>query len=321
MASSDTLFQSIYDGYNETFSTGAGNNVTAGLTAAAGYIQGCLGLYVLICGILIMTGSMTFNSGIKRCIRALIIVALLTPAAYNQWVTTTFTQTIPQAISASLGGTAGESSVKVFDNLYNADDAMLTQALTTAGSDVSNIGKIVAAYLAMGLAVACLAIAFFVWFLAIALVYVVVPVGPYVLLFWLFDATRDIPLRFFAKLIGYMVLMVMVLSLTQIVQTQEKSYVTAFSAAMTSTPSASTSAMFPGLQTPNGTWLVQPPGVTVASGGNLDQQIAILFKTALSFLFGTALMIMLPGIAAYIGGGVAVQIAPMVTAAAKMVGL
>jgi type IV secretion system protein VirB6 len=278
---------------------------------------------VLICGLLVMTGSMTFQGGMKRCIRALIIVALLTPAAYNQWVTTTFTQTIPQAIATSTGGASNASSVQIFDQLLASDEAMVAQVLATSGSSIFNIGKVIAAYLAMAMAEIALAIAFFIWFLSYALVYVVVAAGPYVLLFWLFDATRDIPMRLFGKLVGYMLLMVMVLSLTQIIQTQEKAYVAAFAPGMT-TPTTSGIVAQPGYVAPDGSW-VEPPATNVtgqtASGGNLDEQVSVMWKMALAFGFGAALMVMLPGIAAYIGGGVAVQIAPMVTAAAKMVGI
>jgi type IV secretion system protein VirB6 len=322
MATPNTLFENIYDGYNGTFGTAANTSTTQALATAAGYIQGTLGLYVLICGFLILTASLSFKAGMSKCVRALIIAFLLTPAAYNQWVTTTFTQTIPQEISTSTGGVAGDSGAQVFDQLLSSDEAMLAQALTTAGYNPANIGKIIAAYLAMLLAEIALLVAFFIWFLAYALVYVVVCIGPYVLLFWLFDATRDIPMRLFGKLVGYMLLMAMVLSLTQIIQNQEKAYVTTYTPGMT-TPTTGGIVAQPGFASPDGSWLgptATSAGQT-ASGGNLDEQVSVLCKIALAFLFGAALMIMLPGIAAYIGGGIALQIAPMVTAAMKMVGL
>ena len=317
MATSDNLFESLYQGYNDAFSSGANASVSTAFSTLSSYMQGALSLYVIVCGVLVMTGSLSFDAGLKRCLRALMVVFILTPAHYNEYLTTTFTQRIPNAISGAVGGSTGVTGASVFDQLLASDEAMLAQVLATAGANVFSIGKIISAYIAMGLAELALLLSFLIWWSASALVFIVLAIGPYLMPLWLFDFTRDVPVRMIGKLIGYMVLMVMVLTMTQIVQGQEKAYVMAFAPVMT-TPIHTGINQEQGFLTPEGQWVNTGSNANqVASGGNLDEQVSTLWKVAMAFGFGAALMLLLPSIAAYIGGGVAVSLTPFMMVATR----
>jgi type IV secretory pathway VirB6-like protein len=324
-STSDTLFETLWNGYNSSLSTGVAASVTSGLSVVATWMTGVMGMYVLVTGVLIITGSITYGSGIRRILRALLVVAALVPVQYNTYVVTAFTETIPNAIASSAGGTGSSNSVnaaQVFDQLLNADEAILAQTLAAAGSSPFNVGKIISAYVATALAEVSLLGAFLIWWLAYALVNVVVCVGPYVVPFWLFDSTRSIPERLFGKLIGYMVLMLMVMITTQIVQSQEKTYVSGFATQMATNTATPGPTQSPGFVAQDGTF-VQPGSQTLstnvgAGAGNVDEDVSMLWKIALAFGFGALLLFMLPPIAAYIGGGVAVNMAPIVSTAARV---
>ena len=317
------LFQPLWDGYGATFDAAVSDGVARGLAEAALWIQGAIGLYVLITGILIALGSMTFASGVKRMIRALLIIALLVPANYNRFVVQTFTVTVPQRIAASAGG-AGPTAqgAQMFDDLVAADERLLAQTLANAGSNPFNTGKIISAYLASALAQVMVLAAFAIWFLAYHLASLVLILGPYVSLFWLFDATRSIPERFFGKMIGYMALMLLVLIVTQIVQTQERAYIRQYAALMTAGPTFGAPVPNSGFVSPDGAWIdtSELPSITSGGGGNLDEQVSLLWKVALAFGFGLFMLVFIPGIAAYIGGGVAFSIAPMLITAGRAFG-
>lgn len=273
------LFSTIWNGYNNTLVQGAVQNVSAGLSAVAAIIQAVLGLYVLITGGMMLFGGMSFDVGIRRVVRALLVAAVLTPANYNQWVVQTFTQTLPDWIAQSVGqGGSNASGAQQFDTLRQSVIKMVADIKTQA-TGLSYIAARIEIALAGMFCELALLLCFVIWFLSRAAMALVVCIGPFVIPFYLFDATKGVPERWIGKLIDYAILILLVLVVLQIVQTQDASLI-GQAAAPTS--------------------------------GNVDEMVDILWNVALSFGVGAFLLIMLPAIAATIGGGVGFSTGPIV---------
>ncbi|MDB5848218.1 MAG: transport secretion system VirB6 protein [Rhodoferax sp.] len=317
----DSFFSTSWDGYSTAL--GVVDVVASGLSAAAGWLQIALSFYLMITMFLIVFGSMSWNTGVARLIRALLVIAVLTPAFFNRYVVQTFTTDIPNEIATIVAHSPTQSTVvEVFDELTAGLEAI--QAQINSNSTWMDAPKTIPAGITMIIGEVALLLAFFIWFFAYGTISIVVCAGPFLIGFYLFDSTKQITLRWVSKLIGLMILILMVMITTQIIQVQERSYLRLVASTMTHIPPNVPSNLGPrtGFMEPEGMLIpsdIPSAAPTVRMNGNLDQQISILGNVVKSFILGLFLMLSLPSIAAYLGGGVAIGVAPIVMAGVRNV--
>lgn len=270
------IFQSIWDGYNNSLVQNITQNVSAGLSAVAGVMQAALGLYVIITGGLMLFMGMSWDAGIRRIIRALLVAAALTPANYNAWVVQFFTQGLPNWIAQSVGQKGGDAAA--FDVLYTKV-VNIASNLRTQATGLSYIGTRIEIGLAATFCELNIIIGFAIWFLSKVIMGLIVCIGPFVIPLYLFDATKGVPERWIGKLVDYAILILLVLVTLQIVQSQDTSLL----------------------------------ALANASGmDNVDMAVQVLWNIFAVFTLGTILLIVLPSVATFIGGGFGFSAGPAI---------
>lgn len=264
-------FQSIYIGYNATLVQGVNNALSLAFSMVAGVIQIIMAFFVAGYAIRIVVGRASWRDVGWYMIKALCVAAILTPVHFNSWVRDLFMTDLPAWASRMIGGGATSQSnlAQPFDNLDNTVIHMIS-AVRAQSTGVFYIGTRVEIAIINGILDVALVVPFVVWFAARIVTALIIPIGPFVLTGYLFEATRGFADRWIGKLVGLAILTLLVNVLLQIVLTQDKAYI-----------------------------------ATLASAGNdVDAMVATLWNMATVFGVGALLMLILPGVAAYIGGSV-----------------
>jgi type IV secretion system protein VirB6 len=266
------MFTSLFNGYNQTLINGSTNAADALLGAVAPELAAALSLFVVVNGVLVMLQKLPWNTAILNCVRALAIANLLTVGLYNEFVQTTFLHTVPNFIAGAVGAPAGAGVAGQFDALRSAVNHMAGVLLAAnAGISPSMIANRISISLAAEFSVGALWLAFFIDFIAQALMAIVAPVGAVVLVAYLFNNTRHWAEKWIGKLVALSLLELLVAILLQIILTQFQ------------------------------TFMETQEGLT-GSGIDAVELISNLWGIGWTFLFGAFLMTGLPAIAAAIGG-------------------
>lgn len=274
--------------YAQIFSTGTANVVSEGINAVSGPLTALIVLWLIVQGILIMRGDISVQSGVTKIIRVSIVVGLLSSfALFSQYIVDLFQTTLPNwAANAIAGGNGvGITAPQLFDKVWNSSMAIAQTADAQLKLwDVVDGVELDLLEVAIG---ACLLIAFAVYEIGQIMLGVVIGVGPFVLAGYLFDSTRGIAERWLAKLIGLSILTLLIAIALEIILQGDVTYIHA----------ASTTGAL-----------------------DVQQSLAILMQAALFYALGAVIIVLLPSIAAYIGGGVSFspgQLAAVVIPAAR----
>jgi type IV secretory pathway VirB6-like protein len=271
----NSLFQSFYQLLDASLSTGINSVVASGLAYAAKPLHVLLVIYIGIIGYLGLTGQADepFRLLVIRVVKASFVVYLLTASAYDTYVRGLFMTGIPNAIAQALNaGTSVTTAPQQFDSLWSATMHQCAAVLQEA-TGITNIGTRITVYVAQGLIGIALGLSFIIWEMARALMGIVICLGPFMLAFYLFQATRSLVERWLGKLIALTVLQLCVSVLLQILLQGQKSYMMS-------------------VQT------------SVGGSAGLDEQVMVLLQIGLFFAMCAFLMVMLPSIAYSIGSGI-----------------
>lgn len=266
------MFSNLYNGYSATLINGSTTAADALLNAAAPELAAGLGLFVIVNGVMVMLQKLQWNTAVLNCVRALAVANLLTVAMYNQYVQTMFLTTVPNWIAGAIGGQTGVGVAQQFDNLraaINHQAAVLLAA--NAGITPSMIANRISISLAAEFSVGALWLCFLIDFIAECLMAVVAPIGAVVMIAYLFDYTRRWAQGWIGKLVSLSLLELLVAIELAIVLAQFNSYMGTVEALS-------------------------------GTGIDSDELISNLWGIGWAFLFGAAMMICLPAIAAAIGG-------------------
>jgi type IV secretion system protein VirB6 len=274
--------------YAQIFSTGTANVVSEGINAVSGPLTALIVLWLIVQGILIMRGDISVQSGVTKIIHVSIVVGLLSSfALFSQYIVDLLQTTLPNwAANAIAGGNGvGITAPRLFDKVWNGSMAIAQTADAQLKLwDVVDGVELDLLEVAIG---ACLLIAFAVYEIGQIMLGVVIGVGPFVLAGYLFDSTRGIAERWLAKLIGLSILTLLIAIALEIILQGDVTYIQA---------AAATGAL------------------------DVQQSLAILMQAALFYALGAVIIVLLPSIAAYIGGGVSFspgQLAAVVIPAAR----
>lgn len=266
------MFSNIYNGYAPTLINGSTAASDALLEAIGPELVGALGLFVLVHAVLLILNRMQWNTAVLNCVRALAVSNLLTVGEYNQWVQTTFMTTLPNWIAGATGGQIGIGVAQQFDDLRASINHMAGVLLAAnAGINPALIANRLSISLGAEFSVGALWLSFVIDFLAECLMAVVVPAGAVLLLAFLFEATRRWFWGWIGKLVSLSLLELLVAIELGIALAQFRSYMATQEAIS-------------------------------GTGIDADELIANLWGIGWVFLFGAAMMICLPAIAAAIGG-------------------
>lgn len=281
------VFATISGQFDPALSAAATAVVSNAIAANAVILTSALTLYVITWGTLCAFGQVSVSALMAAAGRAAAVSLMMTAAFFLPYIQQPFLTTIPNWIANAAGGGDGGNAATQFGQLWSATLHMEAQIYQQASGIFYIAERIQAGIIAMG--VGCLlVIDFFVWEIARWMMDVLVCVGPFVLWLYLFRATRDVPLRWFGKMVGILILYVLIDVTMQVVLRADMAFMESAQAA----------------------------------GGGLDLQLASLTSCFVFDIFGTAMLIMCPMVASYIGGGIGVptaQIAQVVRTGVRMV--
>jgi type IV secretion system protein VirB6 len=276
-------FSDFANQYASIFSAGTANAVSAGLSAIAGPLTAVVVIWIIVQGVLVMRGDLAVRSGITKILRVVLVVGLLSSfALFSTYIVDLFQTTLPHwAAGAVTGSGSGPSTApSMFDKVW--DQSM---AIANAASAKLKLWDVVDGVeldlLEVGIGL-CLIVAFAVYEIGQIMLGVVIAVGPFVLAGYLFDATKGIAERWLSKLIGLSLLTLLIAIALQIILQGDVTY-------------------------------IQAAGATSAT--DIETSIAILMQATLFYALGALIIVLLPGIAAYIGGGVSFHPGQMVAMA------
>jgi type IV secretion system protein VirB6 len=276
-------FSDFSNQYATIFSAGTSNAVSAGLSAVAGPLTAVVVLWIIVQGVLVMRGDVSVRSGITKIIRVVLVVSLLTSfALFSAYVVTLFQTTLPNWAASSIMGASptGSDLPGMFDKVWNNCMIIAKSADAKLGTwDFSGAIELALLQGAIGL---CLIVAFAVYEIGQIMLGVVIALGPFVIAGYLFDATRGVSERWLSKLIGLSLLTLLIAIALRIIVQGDVTYMQA---------------------------------AAVTGAADVESAIAILTQATLFFALGAVITVLLPGIAAYIGGGVSFHPAQMVSMA------
>lgn len=244
--------------------------ISAGLAGMRGQIALALSLYIIGFAFLTIYGKTDVGTAALAAVRAVVVTQVLQLAAYNYYVRDFFFTDLPNTIAAALGGPrSGISSAQQFDLLWSAA-LHATSFVLGQATGFTMMGERVVAWALAGLMLVALGVIFLVWIIARVFMAVVICMGVFIILLFLFKATRGFVEQWIGKLVGLIVLQLTSSILLRIVLV----IITDRMRAMGATPS-----------------------------GDVDAMIGQLASIAAVYWIGAALMIVLPTFIA-IGSGV-----------------
>jgi type IV secretory pathway VirB6-like protein len=318
MGGGSTIAQFIWSGYAQTLAETASQMVNTILQAVVPWVQAALGLYVILAGKRMLTNATSFDREITTVVRAVLVCFLLTPANFNRYVTTAATGTIPDALAGALNGQSNMTGAEGFDALLNQISNFAAQ-IDSQATGIFYMAERITVWFAQSTASFMVMCCLFVWILAQAAIAFVVPIGAILIPFYLFDATREFTMRWFAKLVALFLVLVVSLMLGSFVVKLDAKYMQQFAKsvpAQTADPGFSMNAGDLAF-TSFGEGLVDPAVGAALTQAQTQQQTAnvaasinALWNAALVCAFGAFILAIMVGIALYIGGSSGFSAAP-----------
>jgi type IV secretion system protein VirB6 len=273
-----TPFENISRELGTAFSSGLTQATTNGLAAVSTPLMSVVVLWVIVQGILVMRGDVDARGGVTRIIRVALVVGLLTSTdLYSDYVMNFFQTTLPNWIAASVSSSGDISDTpQAFDQIWNTT----VHEVVTVQSQVDwyDVVDQVSLALIELIVNVLLLMTFAVYEISQVMVAAVIAIGPFVLAGYLFDATKRVAENWFGKLIGLTILTLLVNIAVVAILDGEQLYVRS---------------------------IVTNP----ASGtGAVPVEIQILFELCMFLGLSAFIIVLLPGIAAVIGGGIGFNI-------------
>jgi type IV secretion system protein VirB6 len=283
-----------FDTFVQTpFSTGMTSTVNAAMSAIQGPLTALVVLWIIITGILVLRGDVSVRIGISRIITVSIVVGLLmSTTLYDEYIVTFFTTGLPNWIASSLGTGQTTTQASTFNQMWISSQMVLAGAGKGLNSLTQLVPEFELAILDI-LLIVPIGIIFLIWEVTRIMTDIVVCVGPFLLAGYLFSATKGVADRFVGKLISLAILTLLVDVVLSILVSAINSYI------------ATTSADIVAGQTMG--WF----GTTENASASVFVCLQLVFFLAVSSL----ITVFLPGLAAFLGGGISVSPLAMANAA------
>jgi type IV secretion system protein VirB6 len=269
------------------FTDGMSATVSHAMSAIQGPLTALIVLWLIITGLLVMRGDVTARTGIARVISTSLVVGILMSASlYNEYVVSFFTSGIPDWLSSSLTGTTGLApSAHQFDVIWDDADSLFGSAMDNL--NFYNVLYSVELAILQDLVVFPIGLTFLIYELARIMMDLIVSIGPFLLAGYLFSATRGVADRWVGKLISLTILTLLVDIVLSIIIAGDQSYYTTSLGEM---------------------------GV----GATVIESVTISIQFLVFITLGALITCFLPGIAAFLGGGIAISPLSMIVAATQV---
>ena len=256
----------------QPFTNGMSATVSSAMLAIQGPLTAVIVLWVIISGIMVIRGDVDARSGVTRLIKVSLIVGILmSTTLYNEYVVSFFTVGLPDWLASSfLGVTGTQPSAHQFDAIWNEADILFANA--EKNMNFYNVLYSVELGAMRDFVVVPIAVTFLIFEFAKIMLDVVVCIGPFVLIGYLFEATKGVADRWIGKLIGLTILTLLIDIVLSIILDGDRSY---YNVSMTS--------------------------LTVAT---VAETVTICIQFVVFLSLGCLITGFLPAIASYLGGGV-----------------
>lgn len=267
-----TVYSDLAQNYDPVLTTSVSQVVTSALSAVSGVVTLVLTLFVIVLGVLLILHELHWKVAVNRGLRAVAVGTLLTAAYYNQFVQQPFLTDLPNWATQVINNAPAANSVsEQFDLLLDAvtheGAAIKIQA---AGDVIVGAVKSFEVDIIVGGIGTILDIIFAIYEFTRFVVGLIVCIGPFVIMGLMFDYTRSFADRWVSKLVGGLLLQIMYVVLVQIMVRADTHYMVSV-------------------------------GNAVNSG--VDEQVANLIQIVVFFLMGAGVAVLIPAVAAYMGGG------------------
>jgi type IV secretion system protein VirB6 len=268
------LFAPFQQQFEMSINAAVSSVVTSGLQAVVPELTTALVIFIIIQGMLISFRRYDYWMGLTNIARASCVALLLSAGFYSTWIQSPFMTTIPNWIAHVVNGGAGPlAGAQQFDAVLSATDHFAATILKQ--TTLWDVGARIDIGIATLADLIALGIAFVIWELSSLMMGLVVCLGPFVLIGMLFSATRSITQQWVSKLIGLLMLQLMIAILLQVIIAGNDEYLRQVQAA---------------------------PGV------GIDEEIQALFDIVAFAGMSAVIAILVPSVAAYIGGGVSLNV-------------
>ncbi len=286
-----------FDSFVQTpFTTGMVATVNSAMAAIQGPLTALVILWVIVSGILVLRGDLGVRSGVTRIISVSFVVGLLmSTTLYDEYIVSFFTNGLPNWIATSLGTGQTTTQASTFNQMWTSSQMVLAGAGKGLNSITQVVPEVELAILDI-LLIVPIGIIFLIWEVAKILTDIVVCIGPFLLVGYLFNATKGVADRYVSKLISLAILTLLVDVVLAILVNAINAYI------------ATTSADIIAGQTQG--WF----GTTENASASVFVCLQLVFFLGVSSL----VTVFLPGLAAYLGGGVSISPLAMANAAGQV---
>lgn len=316
-----TIAQFLYEGYNQNLIQ-AVTQMANQLTAATTLIwQVVVSLWVLVIGKRLMFNQMTAGDGMSKMANLALVWLILSADNYTQWVLTPGTKTVPDYIASLVTGSSGLAGAQGFDALINQIDAFcaLARAQTVSFFQIADRLTI---FLIGASAKLIVGGCFTIWSLSMATADFLLPLGRIVLPFFLFDATRGFAERWYGKIFALFLVMIVALMLGQVIVFQDAQYMQRYANFLAADAADNTFSLGALASVGDGGL---GPAIVMPTDGNLNRTINVdgaidtLLGVAIVNTYGLFLLVIVSGIALFIGAAHGYSAAPAFNAVATLV--
>jgi hypothetical protein len=301
-----SIFQTIWNSYSQVAQQSTGQLVNDILPVVAASVIGCLQLLVLISGANLLYGKLDAGEAARRIVTAIVVSALMTPAVFNQYVTTTLTQTIPNEITqAVVNGANGATGAQGFDSLMNA----ITHSAAAARTQMPfpfYISERMGLWMADLACKIFIAFSFIVWALSALTVYFLVPLLAFLAPTFLFNGTRSFGERWAGKMVALILAQTIALMVAAVVVSQTGQWFQQMAQNVTASANADPGFSMNAGNLNFGEFALGAPN-PVAPGQNdtinTDYAVEMILGMCVSLIVGFMLLAATTTIAYAIGGG------------------
>ncbi len=197
------IFATFTQAIDNVLVNGMSAAISGGIAFTSTYINVALSIYVIGYGFMMLYSKGDLETWVSGIWRAIAIVALLQIANYDYYVEQLFFTDLPNAIARALNGPGlSLKSASQFDVLWSASlNATATAAAAASDTWFGPVYRILA-YAAAGLMLVALGLMWLVWYLARVFMSVVICMGPFLLILFLFKRTEGFAYSWVGKLVG-----------------------------------------------------------------------------------------------------------------------
>jgi type IV secretion system protein VirB6 len=267
------------------FTNGMNATVNAAMSAIQGPLTAVVVLFIIVTGILMIRGDIGARNGVTRVLNVCLVVGLLmSTTLYNEYVVSFFTTGIPDWLASTfLGVTGAQPTAHQFDAIWNEGTELFWAG--EKNMNFYNVLYSVELAILQSFLVFPIGLTFLIYEATRIMIDVIVSIGPFLLVGYLFAATRGVADRFVGKLIGLTILTLLIDIVLSIIVNGDNTY---FNTSMTGLEGASTA-----------------------------ETIAICIQYVVFLTLGSLICTFLPAVASFLGGGISVSPLGMAVAATQ----